>query len=404
MTGGIVKIKLTTLALAAIVTASFSGCAHYAQEPDFQSRLNPSTTYKKEWYTGTSQWPPYAEVYTQRFVWKMRYLVNQMFDTASSRGGKGMTVLMTTIAPVDNLTAGTSFGRVVTEQLMTEMNMRGFRVIEARKTTDYMVADKRGEFSLSRDIKKIASDFSADAVLVGTYSRGKEQVLLNVRLVDLRDSSTLGAGSAMMDLRGDRYLMTVFGDDLNARGGVTSGLASVNMRKRVLPDVDHYSETLQAMIKTMAGRISEGALTDNGGIKTIAVATFVDINHLYRATAFGRYMGEQLISELSSIGFNVVELRVAPEIIVDMRLGEMALTREMNKLAPNGKLDAIVVGTYTKAGDTVLANGRMILPKSGKVVGVGDITVDAGPRNKFMAGLMEQEITTMMPTETVEGY
>jgi hypothetical protein len=82
----------------------------------------------------------------------------------------------------------------------------------------------------------------------------------------------------------------------------------------------------------------------------------------------------------------------------------MALTREMNRLAPNGKVDAIVVGTYTKAGDTALVNGRMILPKSGKVIAVADITVDAGPKNKFMTALMEQEITTMAPTETVEGY
>jgi len=399
-----VKIKFVTHALAAIAIASSSGCYHYAQEPDFQSRLYPSTNYRQDVFAGTHHWPPFAEVYTQRFVWKMRYLAEQMQDTAHERGREGMTVLMTTITPVDNLSSGTSFGRVATEQLMTEMNARGFRVIEARKTNEYMVADKMGEFSLSRDLKKIASEFSADAVLVGTYSRGREQVLLNVRLVNLKDSSTLGAGSAMMDLRGDRFLMSIVGDDANARNGMTGEVVSVNIRKRVLPDVDHYSETLQAMIKSMAGRIAESVPQEGGAGKTIAVTTFVDINHLYRAVAFGRYMGEQLIAELSILGFNVVELRVAPEIVVDLRLGEMALTREMNRLAPNGKVDAIVVGTYTKAGDTALVNGRMILPKSGKVIAVADITVDTGPKNKFMTALMEQEITTMAPTETVEGY
>ncbi|MBF0634640.1 MAG: hypothetical protein HQK85_08285, partial [Nitrospinae bacterium] len=103
-------------------------------------------------------------------------------------------------------------------------------------------------------------------------------------------------------------------------------------------------------------------------------------------------------------GYNVVELRAAPEIVADLRLGEMALTREASRLSPTGRVDAIVAGTYTKTGDTALVTGRMILPRSGKVVGVGDMTVDAGPRNKFMAAMLEQEITTMMPTETVEGY
>ncbi len=398
------KIKLMILALTALVSVSSPGCFYYTQEPDFQWRLNPNAFSRQDSLRGAKQWAPQAEVYTQRFVWKMKYLAQQMQTTTADRGREGLTVLMTTITPVDNISSGTSFGRLVSEQLMTELNGRGFRVIEARKTNDYLIADKLGEFSLSRDLKKIAAEFSADAVLVGTYSRASKQVLINVRLVDLRDSSTLGAGSAMMDLRGDTFLQSVFGDNVNERGDMAGGFGSVNLRKKVMPELDHYSETLQSMIKNMAGRIAESVPPEGGGVKTIAVTTFVDINHLYRAAVFGRYIGEQLISELSLLGFNVVELRAAPEVVVDLRLGEMALTREASRLVPRNSVDAVVVGTYTKAGDTALVNGRMILPKTGKVVGVGDITVDAGPRNKFMAALLEQEITTMMPTETVEGY
>ena len=396
------KIKLMIQALVALLIVSYSGCAFYAKEPDFQWRLKPDMFSTPDTSTGSKQWTPSAEVYTQRFVWKMKYLAQHMQATAADHGREGMTVLMSTITPVDNLASGTSFGRLVSEQLMTELNGRGFRVIEARKTNDYLVSGKSGEFSLSRDLKKIAAEFSADAVLVGAYSRSKDQVLINVRLVDLRDSSTLGAASAMMDTSGDMFLQSVFGDKMD--DGMQTGFGSVNLRKKVLPEVDHYSETLQSMIKSMAGRIAESVPQEGGGVKTIAVTTFVDINHLYRAAAFGRYMGEQLISELSALGFDVVELRAAPEIVVDLRLGEMALTREAGRLVPKGKVDAVVVGTYTKAGDTALVNGRMILPKTGKVVGVGDMTVDAGARNKFMTALLEQEITTIMPSETVEGY
>ncbi|MBF0291798.1 MAG: hypothetical protein HQK86_06525 [Nitrospinae bacterium] len=398
------KTKQMIRALAVLAIISSAGCAFYSKEPDFQSHLNPDAGYRQDMFAGSKQWTPYPEMYTQRFVWKMRYLSDRIKATASQRAKENLTVLMTTITPVDYISSGTSFGRLVTEQLMTEMNGRGFRVIEARKTNEYVIADKSGEFSLSRDLKKIGSEFSADVVLVGTYSRNGKQVLLNARLVDLRDSSTVGAGSVMMDLRGDVFLQSVFGDNVNERGYMTEGLASVNLRKKVLPETDHYSEVLQSMIKSMAGRIAESAPAESGGIKTIAVATFVDLNHLYRAATFGRYIGEQLITELSALGYNVVELRAAPEIVADLRLGEMALTREASRLSPTGRVDAIVAGTYTKTGDTALVTGRMILPRSGKVVGVGDMTVDAGPRNKFMAAMLEQEITTMMPTETVEGY
>lgn len=393
-------MRFKSAALTAIAAVSLSGCFYYQQEPDFQSRFL-STFASRQDIATRSQWAPYSEAYTQRFVWKMRYLAEKIRSGSGDRAKVGLSVLMSTITPVDNLTRGTSFGRLVTEQLMTELNGAGFRVIEARKTTDYLLYDRVGEFSLSRDIGKIASQFSTDAVLVGTYSRSAEQALINVRLVDVKDSSTIAAASAMMDIRGDAFLESVLAEDENLKR--PNPLASVGLRKKVIPETDHYSDTLHSMLKSMAGRISETA-ADEGGVKTIAVTTFVDVNHLYRASTFGRYVGEQLLTELSQQGFNVVEVRASPDIVVDLRLGEMGLTREAERLVPKGKADAIVVGTYTRAGDTALVNGRMILAKTGKVVGVGDIALDASPRNKFMASLFEQEITTVLPSETVEGY
>ena len=258
------KTKLALRALATLLIVSSTGCFYYTQEPDFQWRLSPGAFSKQETLRGPKQWTPRAEVYTQRFVWKMKYLAQQMQTTTADRGKEGLSVLMTTITPVDNISSGTSFGRLVSEQLMTELNGRGFRVIEARKTNDYIVADKLGEFSLSRDLKKIAAEFSADAILVGTYSRAGKQILINVRLVDLRDSSTLGAGSALMDIRGDTFLQSVFGDNENERGDTPGGFGSVNLRKKVMPEVDHYSETLQAMIKNMAGGIAGGGPSEGG--------------------------------------------------------------------------------------------------------------------------------------------
>lgn len=39
------------------------------------------------------------------------------------------------------------------------------------------------------------------------------------------------------------------------------------------------------------------------------ILPFYDLKSLNQTTPFGQYMGEQLISELSELGFNVVEIR-----------------------------------------------------------------------------------------------
>ncbi|MBI4667133.1 MAG: hypothetical protein HY751_12080 [Nitrospinae bacterium] len=398
-----VSFKKSAATMAAIsVIILTASCDPYRKEPDFQGSLNPSTNYKQDPYASSSQWPPFAEVYTQRFVWKMRYIADQLASRVKGNGQDRVTALMTTITPVDNIQKPTSFGRLITEQLMTEMDKAGFRVVEARKTADYNVVENQGEFALSRDVKRIGAEFAADAVVVGTFSRSKDQVLINVRLVGIKDSSVLASASAMMDIRGDKFLAAIIDEDAAGGASMTGDIA---IRKKVLPEVDPYSDVLHGMLKTMAGRVAETASASGVGKSgSVAVATFVDINHMYKAATFGRYVGEQMINELSGLGFRVMELRATPDILVDVRLGEMGLSREAHRLMQNSGADAVLVGTYTKAGETVVVSGRLVFPKNRQVVGVGDILVDASPKNKFITALLEREVTTITPAETVEGY
>ena len=393
---------VSALVAATMVASAFSPSCAYKREPDFQGDLNPSTTYKTEFYGGPNQWPPHAEVYTQRFVWKMKYVADQLTAKVKASGRENTVALMTTLVPVDDIYKSTSFGRVCAEQLMTEMDKQGIKVIEARKTEDYLIKDHNGEFALSRDLKRIGAQFSADAVLVGTYAKSKDQMLINVRLVDLKDSGVIAAASTMMDLRGDKFLSAVLMDEDKKNGERETG--PVQIRKRVEPLTDPYAEVLQGMIRSMAEKVSETSPAGALGARTIAITTFVDANHVYRTNTFGKYVSEQLINELSSLGYNVVELRAMPEIFVDVHAGELELSREMSRVMANRGAEAVIVGTYTKAGDHVIVNGRFINAKSHVVTGVGELIVDASQRNKFVTGLLEKEVTTVMPAETVEGY
>lgn len=397
-----------------------TACSTYYKEPDFRSDLNAD---RGEY--GLDAWPPKESVYTQRFVWKMRYLAHQLADGGGAsyytvtprqygapmaRQAAGKTILMTTLSPVDDLYRATGFGRICAEQLMTEMSALGYRVIEPRKTTGYYIRDGEGEFSLSRKGDEIAELHQVDAIVVGTFARSGPQTLINVRLVSASDSAVLSAATAQMDIRGDRFLETMMdeaqyddADDKREHHKAKTGV--LNYRPKLQPETDPYSATLDLMIRQMAQNSFETAPTvASGKSPRIMVATFVDVDNLYRASTFGRFLADRLIGELATFGADVAEVRITPEMYTDIRIGELAMTREMSQLIGDHSADAYLVGAYTRAGDQVLVNARLVMAQSKKVVGVGQMVVDAGSKNKFVQAMLEREVTTVMPGETVEGY
>lgn len=381
--------------MSAVIAA---GCYPYRKEPDFQSRLVPS----RPSYGGQYEWPPYSAIYTQRFVWKMRYMAERLAAGMPEGERERTPLLMTTMAPADDIYRGTSFGRLVTETLMTELSAQGFEVIEARKMDGYKILDHEGEFYLSRDVKRIAAEHEAGAALVGTYSESGGQAIINTRIIDTRQGRVIAAATAMMDIRGDRFLGPILtGDGAGGTGAETPEIAT---RKKVMPAEDPYSEVLRDMARDMAYDVAEAAAGEAGRAPVIAVATFVDVDNMYRAATFGRYITELLMENLSSMGHEVLELRAAPEVFVDLRIGELALTREMSQLVGSTGAGAVVLGTYTKAGDKVMVSARMVVKKTKRVIGVGSMTVDAGEENEFVAALLKNEIAAVPPTETVEGF
>ena len=96
----------------------------------------------------------------------------------------------------------------------------------------------------------------------------------------------------------------------------------------------------------------------------IGVATFVDIDDLYKTSTFGRVYAEQVMSELSMRGFDVIELRHADALQFLTNDGEFALSRDVSVLKRGRNLGGIVVGTYAVSDDRVYVNARLIDPKS----------------------------------------
>lgn len=114
------------------------------------------------------------------------------------RGTNPGPIGITTFVNIDDLYTTSTFGRMYGEQLMSELAMRGFDVIELRHSDALQFLSTDGEFALSREVSSVRPVRELGGVVVGTYVVSPKRVYVNARLVDPASSLVVSAGSVEM--------------------------------------------------------------------------------------------------------------------------------------------------------------------------------------------------------------
>ena len=105
-----------------------------------------------------------------------------------------------------------------------------------------------------------------------------------------------------------------------------------------------------------------------GGNK-IGVLPFVNLENFNQTTSFGQFIGEQLIFELTGVGFNLLEIRSSDSLCLANRVGEFFLHRSLlsqnrtvksKDLINDYGLDGLVAGTYIINEKKIYLNARLI--------------------------------------------
>ncbi len=128
---------------------------------------------------------------------------------------------------------------------------------------------------------------------------------------------------------------------------------------RVMERVDEAS-FFNTQVHDLAAQILKNFRGDVGPEGPIAVATFVDLNDLYRTSPLGRYLAEQLMGELQRAGFTVVDVRKTNSMLIKQKYGEYSLSRSVQEIAKETSARYILVGTYVVRDKFVLINARLV--------------------------------------------
>jgi len=154
--------------------------------------------------------------------------VDALMTRAGKAVGKETPMLVGTIGNVNNVETSSTLGRAITEQLSARLAQKGYKVAELKLRQGISIqrggldAASSGEYLLSRDVSEIAGQHKAAIAMAGTYSEGASNVLVNLRLVDIRSGNVVTAYDYVLPKNADTIAM-LHGSSVGSASGFFRG-------------------------------------------------------------------------------------------------------------------------------------------------------------------------------------
>ena len=122
----------------------------------------------------------------------------------------------------------------------------------------------------------------------------------------------------------------------------------------------------------------------------LLVTTFVDNNDLSKTSKFGRILQEHISSRLVQLGYTVKEIKMTGQLQIVPGEGESILSREIARISPSVKSQAILVGTVSLASQTMYVSARFVSPTDQSIISSTDRRLCMDDAILAMFGLRRQ--------------
>jgi TolB-like protein len=127
--------------------------------------------------------PTYSNVANSPFISTNYKAADTLIKQVGDRLNPSQAMIIATIVNIDELSSSSTFGRLVSEQVSARFSQAKFSMIEM-KFRDYVyMKQDQGELLLTREIKDVATNHNAQAVIVGTYALSEDRVYVNLKVI-----------------------------------------------------------------------------------------------------------------------------------------------------------------------------------------------------------------------------
>jgi len=158
------------------------------------ARLDLFKAEKKEEPEAQQLKVPASNTTVGRFNARMIFLADQLARNAD-RNKLANNVIITSFTNLNKFTETSSFGRLITENLMHELQVRKWQVYEIRLSNNITI-DESGEFILSRDINVLRDQYKIGGIVTGTYSVVEGDIIVNARVIDMNTGIMVSSAQA----------------------------------------------------------------------------------------------------------------------------------------------------------------------------------------------------------------
>ena len=110
----------------------------------------------------------------------------------------------------------------------------------------------------------------------------------------------------------------------------------------------------------------------------LIVTSFANVDALGTSSRLGRMLGQHAAASITRRGYNVVEILLSDTLYIDPRQGEFLLTRDVARLASTYEADAVVVGTFSVAHDTVYVTSKLVRSSDALVLSADNFELSIG--------------------------
>ena len=117
----------------------------------------------------------------------IKTITNELSSVSTLEFSNGEKLLITSFVDLNNLKKSSSFGRLLSERLMTSMGNRGYNIIELRSGANLFIIEKEGEMVLTRNNHEISDKIYGGAIIYGTYLVSKQNVFVTARIARASD-------------------------------------------------------------------------------------------------------------------------------------------------------------------------------------------------------------------------
>ncbi|UXZ55076.1 hypothetical protein LOS15_03300 [Halomonas sp. 7T] len=115
-------------------------------------------------------------------------------------------------------------------------------------------------------------------------------------------------------------------------------------------------------------------------------ATFVSIDNLSQSSTLGRISSELMASALAREGMQVREVKMRDSMFIEESVGELILSRQVQRLSAQHNARSILMGTYAQGQDYVYVSARVVRAGDAMVLGSTDFRL---PLNNNTRSLLE---------------